>query len=57
MTYLKTHQVDELIEVLLVSGDVLQTEVDLFVLRFEPGRQQAVDSQSLPLLQREGHAL
>ena len=55
--HLQAHQVDELVEVLLVAGDVLQAEVHLFVLRLEPGRQQTVYSQPLALLKGERHAL
>lgn len=56
-TYLKPHEVDVLVEVLLVAVEVLEAELDLFGLRFEARRDEAVDAQRLALGQRERHAL
>lgn len=55
--HLQPHEVDVLVEVVGVAVNVDLAQLQLLLLGLEAGRQQPVNSQSLSLSQREGHAL
>jgi hypothetical protein len=55
--YLKSHEVNVLVEILLIPLHVLLTEFHLFLLTLESGWDEAMNPKGLTLLERKGHTL
>lgn len=56
-TYKEAHQENVFVEVIVETLETRATMLHLLFLGFHPGGEEAVDAQSLTLLQSEGHSL